>query len=145
MQIDSGRNQDQIRSSTESNPDYVNPGIVIINAGVAEEINNDNPIGEATIFRGNGRYDRSRRDYVVYYAKFSGAVPERTNFKAKMFFNGSEDILLHHFPTFVAKDRNGTYSSRTGPYDLAPGVWEIRLFADEQEVSRTKFEIVSDQ
>jgi len=144
-QIDSERNQDQIRSSAESNSDYVNSGIVIKSAGVAEDINNGNPVGEGSIFHGNGRYDLSRRDYVVYYAKFSGAVPERTRFKAKMFFNGSEELYLHHFPTVVAKDRNGTYSSRTGPYDLAPGVWEIRLFADEQEVSRTTFEIVTGQ
>lgn len=142
---DRGSNQDQIRSYAESNHDYVNPGIVIINAGVAEGINNDNPIGEATIFRGNGRYDRSSRDYVMYFAKFSGAIPERTRFKAKMFFNGNEDSYLHNFPTVVAKDRNGTYSAPTGPYYLVPGIWEIRLFADEQEVSRTKFEIVSGQ
>ena len=144
-QISSERNQDQIRSSAESNSGYVNPGIVIINAGVAERINNDNPIGEATIFRGNGRYDRSSRDYVIYFAKFSGAIPERTLFKAKMFFNGNEDSYLHNFTTVVAKDRNGTYSSPTVPYYLVPGIWEIRLFADDQEVSRTKFEIVSGQ
>jgi hypothetical protein len=122
-----------------------NQGLVITHAGAAEEVNSDgNPIGEDTVFRGNGRYDRSRRDYITYFAKFSGAVPERTLFKAKVFYNGSED-LLHHCQSTVAKGRNGTYSCRPGPYNLAPGNWEIRLYADEQEVIRTRFEIVSDQ
>jgi len=139
-------NNELIRSSSEVDSSYVNEGVIVNHAGVAEELSDDGSlIGENTVFEGNGRYDRSRRDYVTYYAKFSGAVPERTQFKVKIFFNGSEDLYMHHCPATTAKNRTGIYTCRPGPYDLAPGNWEIRLFADNREVNRTQFEIVSGQ
>jgi hypothetical protein len=140
------QSQDQIRTSEDLSSGAVNQGLTITQAGVAEELNSDgNPVGENTVFHGNGRYDRSRRDYIIYHAKYSGAIPERTIFKTKIFYNGVEDLFMHHGETIIAKNSNGTYSCRPGPYDLAAGEWEIRLFANDQEVNRTKFKIVSGQ
>lgn len=122
----------------------VNSQVVINRGGVAEEVSADGvPIGVSTVFHGNGRYDRTSREYVVYFAEFSGAVPERTLFEPKLSFNGTErPAFMHGCVAAVAKSRSGIFFCRTTGHYLRAGSWEIRLLIDGQEVHRIQYEIV---
>ena len=118
--------------------------VVITHSGVAEKIGpGGNPVGVNSIFYGNGRYDKNRRDSVAYFARFTGAVPERTLFETKLYFNGSEQAsFMFKCGSSTAKSRDGIFSCQTSGYYLPPGDWEIRLFANNREVDRTQFKIV---
>lgn len=132
------KNQSNVPMSAETE------SIAIDYAGIADHLNSDgSPVGESTVFHGNGRYDRTSRDRVTYFAKYSGAIPNRTHLIAKIFYNGNSTAYTHHCDSMVADSENGTYSCIPGPYYLRSGHWEVRLFAGEQEINRTQFEIVS--
>lgn len=117
--------------------------VIVNRSGVADEVSDLGvPTRVTTVFPGNGRYDKTSRDYIGYFAEFSGAVPERTHFEARLSFNGAEPALMHQCRSTVAKGRRGIFSCRTSGYQLRSGNYEIRLFVDGQEIHRTPFEIV---
>lgn len=117
--------------------------VVINRSGLAEEVTDLGvPVGVNTLFPGNGRYDKTSREDIAYFAEFSGAIPERTLFEVRLFFNGAERTFMTTCQSAVAKSRSGIFSCRTSGYYLRTGNWEVRLFVDGHEIHRTQFEIV---
>lgn len=133
-------------SSSQAIEDTSNASVAIKHSGVAEDLDSaEDPIGENSIFYGNARYDRTSREHVTFFVKYGNAEPGRTNFKAKVYFNGAETVYTHSCPTVVADSNEGTYICKPGPYYLKEGRWEISFLVNEKEVGRTSFEIVPGQ
>lgn len=117
--------------------------VQILNSGLAEGLRPDgSPTGVRTVFVANEPYGKNARQHVTYFASFRGAIPQSTRFDARVFYNDEDMYVLYRCGSSVANAGEGMFSCQTGPYYLQPGRYEIRLFVNSQEASRSAFEIV---
>lgn len=92
---------------------------------------NKNPLGVSSIFVSNEIISE-----LIYYAVYEGAVPNRTAFQTEWY---NKDNLIVRSNSFIVSVSSGYFSHGSGNIDFMPGEYEVRLFADGNEVDRISF------
>jgi curved DNA-binding protein CbpA len=118
------------------------PRVRIKRSVIAEKIDNNKPVGVNTKFPVNASYGNTRRTFVVYYAEYEGASPNKTEFKVKFIKEGKVVGNSQYRCSKSAKQYSGNYWCRTGPYYLSIGDYEACLYADGKMIDRKNFSIV---
>ena len=118
------------------------PRVRIKRSVVAEEIDNNKPVGVNTKFPVNESYGNTRRTFVVYYAEYEGASPNKTEFNVKFIKEGKVIGTSQYRCNKSVKQYSGNYWCKTGPYYLSIGDYEACLYVDGKMIDRKNFSIV---
>jgi hypothetical protein len=111
--------------------------IKVIKTIIAKRLDSNNePIEITNLFDTSGFIDRG----IVYYTTLEGMVSNNTSLQTQWY---RDDNLYYTSPLFTPSYSSGPYYYNDDNFNFIPGNYEVRLMADDKEISRTTFTVLA--